>query len=147
MKWNWGTGIFIVIVMFLGACVAFIIYSQHQKWSMVEEDYYPKELRHEEKLVKMRNANALTMQLQVTLDKSNLTIRFPADFKGKGLAGNIDIYRPSDEKLDVILPVSVDTCLTQLIPLNKLSHGRYVVKVDWTSGGMGYFKEQDIFIP
>ena len=82
MKWNWGTGIFIVIVLFLGACFAFIIYSQRQKWSMVEEDYYPKELRHEEKLVKMRNANALSMQLEVRLDKSDMIIQFPADFHG-----------------------------------------------------------------
>ena len=147
MKWNWGTGILIVIVLFLGACVAFIIYSLNQTWSLVEEDYYPKELRHEEKLVKMRNANALIVQLQVVLDKSNLVVRFPADFQGKTLTGSIDIYRPSDEKLDVIVPVAVDTSLTQLISLHKLSRGRYVVKVDWTSGGKDYFKEQDIFIP
>ena len=147
MKWNWGTGIFIVIVLFLGACIAFIIYAQHQKWSLVEEDYYPKELRHEEKLVKMRNANALVMQLRVILDKPNLVIQFPADFRGMALTGNIDIYRPSDENLDVLLPVAVDTALTQLIPLNRLSHGRYVVKVDWTASEKDYYKEQDIFIP
>ena len=147
MKWNWGTGIFIVIVLFLGTCIAFIIYAHHQKWSLVEEDYYPKELRHEEKLGKMRNANALTMPLQVKLDKSNLIMQFPVDFRGKILAGKINIYRPSDEKLDVLIPVEVDTALTQLIPLRKLSHGRYVVKVDWTSKGKDYYKEQDIFIP
>ncbi len=147
MKWNWGTGIFIVIVIFLGACVAFIIYSQHETWSMVEEDYYPKELRHEEKLVKIRNANALTTKLLVTSDKSNLIIQFPVDFKGKTLTGNINIYRPSDEKLDLVLPASPDTSLIQLIGLNRLSKGRYVVKVDWSSGGMYYFTEQDVFIP
>ena len=147
MKWNWGTGIFVVIVLFVGACVVFIIYSQRQIYNMVEEDYYPKELRHEEKLVKMRNANALTTQLQLNLGKSNLILQFPADLQGKALTGNIDIYRPSDEKLDVMIPVAVDTSLTQLIPLSRLSHGRYVVKVDWTSEGKDYFKEQDIFIP
>jgi hypothetical protein len=136
-----------VIVLFLGACVAFIIYSQNEKWSMVEEDYYPKELRHEEKLVKIRNADALAMPLVIRLDKSYLVVQFPADFMGKTMTGNVHIYRPSDETLDVILPVSVDTTLIQLFPLNKLSKGRYVVKVDWASDGKGYFKEQDIFIP
>lgn len=147
MKWNWGTGIFIVIVLFLGACVSFIIYSQGQKWSLVEEDYYPRELRHEEKLVKMRNANALAVPLQVTMDKSNLIVQFPGDFRGQKITGSIDVYRPSDETLDVILPVAADTSLKQLVPLQKLTHGRYVVKVDWSSGGKDYFKEQDIFIP
>jgi len=147
MKWNWGTGIFIVIVLFLGACAAFIIYSQHQKWSMVEEDYYPKELRHEEKLVKMRNANALIAQLGVTLDTLNMILQFPVDFRGMKLTGSIDIYRPSDETLDLILPIAIDTALTQLIPLHKLSKGRYVVKVDWSSGRTNYFTERDVFIP
>ena len=147
MRWNWGTGILIVIVLFVGACVAFIIYAQRQKWSMVEEDYYPKELRHEEKLVKMRNANALTMQLAVKLDKSNLVVQFPVDFRGKRLTGNIDVYRPSDEHMDVIMPVAVDTSLAQRIPMEKFTKGRYVVKVDWTSEGKDFYKELDIFIP
>ncbi|MCX6306385.1 MAG: FixH family protein [Bacteroidetes bacterium] len=147
MKWNWGTGIFIVIVLFLGACVAFIIYAQHQKFNLTEEDYYPKELRHEEKLNKMRNANALAAQLQVMPGKSNLALQFPSDFRGKTLKGSIHIYRPSDENLDVILPVAVDTSLIQLIPMTRLSKGRYVVKVDWTSGGKDYYVERDIFIP
>lgn len=147
MKWNWGTGIFIVIVLFIGACVAFIIYTQSNKWSLVEEDYYPKELRHEEKLVKIRNTQGLSEPLQINLDKTYLILHFPGDFRGKAIKGTITIYRPSDEKLDVILPVGIDTSLTQLIPRHTLTQGRYVVKVDWTSAGKDYFKEQDIFIP
>jgi hypothetical protein len=147
MKWNWGTGIFIVIVLFLVACVAFIVYTQGEKWSLVEEDYYPKELRHEEKLVKMRNANALSEQLKVIIEKPNLVLTFPADLHGKAVTGSINIYRPSDETLDVIVPVAPDTALQQFIPLQKLRPGRYVVKVDWTTSGVNYFKELDIFIP
>ena len=147
MKWNWGTGIFIVIVIFMGLCAAFIIYAQRQRWSMVEEDYYPKELRHEEKLVKMRNANALTMQLQVKTGPSDLVVQFPVDFHGKRLTGNINIYRPSDEKLDMNLPIMADTSMAQAIPLNKLSKGRYVIKVEWSCEGKDYYREQDVFIP
>ena len=147
MKWNWGTGIFIVIGLFLGACAAFIIYSRGQKWSMVEEDYYPKELRHEEKLVKMRNANSLIDPLTITMEQENVVIRFPDEFKGKELKGKIDIYRPSDESLDLAIPFVPDTALVQLIPLKRLSRGRYVVKVEWSSEGKDFFKEQDIFIP
>ena len=147
MKWNWGTGIFIFIVLFIAACVVFIYYAVHQKWTMVEEDYSPKELRHEEKLVKMRNANALSEPLRVTLDSAGLVIRFPADFRGKTLSGNIDIYRPSDETLDVAMPVKADTALCQRVPILQLSHGRYVAKVDWIADGRGFYREVDVFIP
>jgi hypothetical protein len=147
MKWNWGTGILTVIIIFLAACAAFIIYSRSQKWSMVEDDYYSKELRHEEKLVRMRNANALSAQLQVTVRKSDLCLQFPADFKGKALRGSINIYRPSDEFLDVIIALAADTSLSQLIPLHKLSMGRYIMKVEWSSEGKDYYQEHDLYIP
>jgi hypothetical protein len=147
MRWNWGTGILIVIILFLGACVAFIIYSQGQKWNLVEEDYYARELRHEEKLIKMRNANALSMQLHVKIDSAGLIINFPGDFKGRLLTGNIDIYRPSDEKLDIRIPVAADTALIQRIPIHKLCRGRYILKVEWRSEGTDYYQEQDLYIP
>jgi len=147
MKLNWGSGIFLFIVLFLATCFAFIIYTTRERWSLVEEDYYPKELRHEEKLVKMRNANGLKGQLRFLMDKSNLILQFPADFHGKAITGKVDVYRPSDENLDLIIPVSVDTLLIQLIPLNKFSHGRYVIKVEWRSEGKDYYKELDIYFP
>jgi hypothetical protein len=147
MKWNWGTGVFIFILLFLGACVAFLLYAQRQKWNMVEDDYYAKELRHEEKLDKMRNANALTTPLVASLGKSDMVLQFPVELKGKKLSGTIHIYRPSDQDLDVILPVSADTALAQSIPLKRFRNGRYVVKVEWDSGEKSYYKELDIFIP
>jgi len=88
-----------------------------------------------------------TVQLMVKLDKSNLIIQFPSDFRGKSLTGTIDLYRPSAEKLDEIIPLAVDTSLSQCIPLRKLSAGRYVAKIDWSSEGKNYFKELDVFIP
>ena len=147
MKLNWGSGIFLFIGLFLAVCFAFIIYTARERWSLVEEDYYPKELRHEEKLVKMRNANGLKEQLQFKIDKSNLILQFPVDFRGKPMNGKVDVYRPSDETLDLIIPVSVDTSLVQFIPINKLIHGRYVVKVEWSSEGKDYYKELDVYIP
>jgi hypothetical protein len=146
MKFTWGSGIVLVIILFLIACGAFIIYSTGQKWSMVEEDYYPKELKYEEKLVKMRNANSLTEQVKVGVDSSFLVVKFPRDFRNKPFAGIITIYRPSDEKLDLRIPIAADTAMVQLIPVSRLVHGKYIVKVDWQSGSRGFYREQEVFI-
>ncbi len=147
MQWNWGTGVFIFIVLFLAACIAFIIYTRTERWSLVEEDYYPKELRHEEILVKMRNVSSLKDKLQVSYDAQNLVIRFPFDLKGLSLTGSVDMYRPSDETRDVILPVAVDTSLCMTIPMKRFIHGKYVLKADWVANGMGYYQETVVFIP
>jgi hypothetical protein len=147
MKLNWGTGIFLFIILFLLAAFSFIFYTSRQNYSLVEEDYYPKELRHEEKLVKMRNVNALKGQLRAETDKSNLVLHFPDDFRGKTVTGKVAVYRPSDESLDLAFPLAVDTSMIQLISLSKLAHGRYVVKAEWRSEEKDYYKELDVFIP
>jgi hypothetical protein len=147
IKWNWGTGIFIFIVFFMAACIAFLIYTHNQDWSLVEEDYYPKELRHEEKLVKMRNVSALTGQFRIAMEPSGLIIGFPADFRGSAMTGTVQIYRPSDEKLDIVLPVVLDSSLSMSIPASRLFHGKYVVKADWSANGKEYYLEKEVFVP
>ena len=147
MKFNWGTGIFIFIVLFVITCGVFLYYAATQRFSLVEEDYYPKELRYEEKLVKMRNVSALSETVRIGIESNQLAIRFPAYFRGKKIEGTIKVYRPSNENLDVNLPIAVDTALCCNIPLSRLSHGKYVVKVDWNSDGKGYYMENERFIP
>jgi nitrogen fixation protein FixH len=147
MKITWGTGIFIFIVIFLVACGIFLYYSRTQVWSMVEEDYYPKELRHEEKLVKMRNANALTPPMAITLGAGTVDILFPASFRGKVISGDIHVYRPSDETGDFHVKIQPDTALTCQIPFSDLKHGKYVIKVDWMADSTAYYQEQTVFIP
>ena len=147
MKFDWGKGILIVIILFLGACAAFIIYSRSVTWSLVEDDYYPKELRHEEVLIKKRNFNALAQPMEFQMTRGALNITFPPFFKGKLLTGHIQVYRPSDPNMDYLVPVAVDTSLVQTIPESKLKHGKYVIKVDWASSGTSYYKEYELFVP
>ena len=147
MKFNWGTGITIFIILFLCACAWFFIYAQHQRVVFVEDDYYPKELRYEEKLQKMRNANDLKGTFEIHIDKKFVTVKFPSDFKGKKIKGQMLIYRPSDDAKDITIPVSIDTAMMQYVPVNRLSRGKYIVKVEWTSYGKAYYKEQEIYIP
>lgn len=147
MKWNWGTGIFLFIVLFIAACFAFLYYARHQVWNLVEEDYYPKELRYEERLQATRNANALVPPVAITLGTENLEVGFPESFRGVALKGSILVYRPSDEKMDVTLPLGADTSLIKRIPVSRLARGRFVVKVEWTAAGKGFYTEKDIYVP
>ena len=147
MKWNWGTGIFLFIVLFMAACFAFLYYARHQVWNLVEEDYYPKELRYEERLQATRNANALVPPVAITLGKENLEVGFPEPFRGADMKGSILVYRPSDEKMDVRVQLTPDTSLVRRIPVSRLASGRFVVKVEWTASGKGYYVEKDIYVP
>ena len=101
MSFNWGRGIFLVIILFLGACAAFMIYSRTQKWTMVEEDYYPKELRHEEVLEKMRNFNSLQEPMLFQFTQNSLLRSNAREFETLqaklGMLGAISTYnKPMD---------------------------------------------------
>ena len=144
---NWGRSIFIFLLVFVIANVAFLLVTMNWDWSLVEEDYYPKELRHEELLVKKRNYNALSEKMTINLSAISLDIRFPEFFKGKRTSGQIHVYRPSDQKLDYLVPVRLDSTMVQSIPRQHLRHGNYIVKVEWYESGTGYYKEQELFIP
>ncbi len=147
MKFNWGTGITLFIILFLGACTWFFIYAQHQRIVFVEDDYYPKELKYEEKLQKMRNANELKDVFAIKVDQKNLAVKFPSDFKGIALTGTLLIYRPSDDGKDITVPVAIDTAMMQYFPVSRLSKGKYIVKAEWIAAGKSYYKEQEIYIP
>ncbi len=114
---------------------------------MVEEDYYPKELKHEQVLVKMRNYNSLSEPLTLHVNQLSVQIHFPVYFKGQKLGGHVQVYRPSDKNLDYLVPVSIDSTLVQSIPISHFRHGNYVIKIDWYASGKAYYKEQELFIP
>lgn len=133
--------------MFMAACIFFLIYSGTQKWSLVEDDYYPKELKHEEKLVKIRNVNDLKGQFKINVTKEEVTVCFPDDFRNQKITGTVHIYRPSDETLDFILQVNLDSLMTMHIPGSRFRHGKYLIKADWSGLSRNFYFEKEIFIP
>ncbi|MEI6884451.1 MAG: FixH family protein [Bacteroidota bacterium] len=146
MKFNWGTGIFIVIVLFMTACIAFFIFASRQDNSLVESDYYAKGLRYEEVIQKMRNTAALRELPGIHLDKNMLRIKYPSDLKGQTVQGKVYLYRPSNKKFDQFLTLAFDTALIQQIPSVILHKGMYIIKLDWTMNGKSYYFEKEISV-
>ena len=145
MKLNWGSGIFIFIIFFLVAVVAFIIYTSQQEYQLVEEDYYPKELRYGEKITMMENLNALGERIILAKTEDKIVVTFPQIFKGKTLQGKIHVYRPSDERQDFIVPVNIGPEGNQEIGTDKMIPGKYIFKIEWKLDSISYYQEE-IFI-
>ena len=147
IKFNWGTGIFIVIIIFL-ASVAFRIYlSYQQEINLVSSDYYPKGTNYQEQIDKEKNTSKLEGKVGVSLKPNNtIEILFPKDFQGRAVEGDIWVYRPSDYKKDHHFPIVPDDSLKQYVEIPDLMKGKYIVKLDWKSGEEGFYVEREIFI-
>jgi hypothetical protein len=60
------------------------------------------------------------------------------------IEGTVVLYRPSDERMDKVFAINLET-LEYLIPDEELRSGKWEVKLDWTVEGKAYyFKEQII---
>ena len=89
MKFNWGTGILLTIIFFFLAVVAFFIYSSNLDINLVEDNYYEKELVYQERIDRIKNAEAVGEKLEVSLDGNIFLVKFPAFFQGKKTEGHV----------------------------------------------------------
>jgi hypothetical protein len=141
IKFDWGTGIFIFIALFL-LTNAFVIYkSFQQKNDLVAEEYYPQGLEYQKQIDRFSKANALSGPIIISQNAQSLTITYPKDFKGKDIKGEVVFFRPSDETADFHDSIRFDTALIQQIPVQKMIAGKYIAKFFWKMDGKEYASE------
>ena len=144
LKISWGTGIFIAFVLFM-AFILFFVFSVQSDSSydneLVVEDYYKQERVLQERLDKEQNAAGLRQKLQVINTEDAVKIIFPEEFDPKLIQGKVSLYRPSAQKLDFEIPISLSSPYL-LIPKSGLAGGRWDIIVDWQYKGENYLNKQ-----
>lgn len=146
MKIGWGTGIVIVMAIFMSCILYFVIRVQSDaKYDnqMVLTDYYKYEMSLENEQDKERNANALATKVEINESENGVNISFPDEFDYNRIEGKISLYRPSDEKLDFEIPISLSSS-NLLIPRNVLADGRWDISIDWKYEGTEYLNKEKI---
>lgn len=146
MKFNWGHGIVLVMALAISGFLSLVFITSRERIDMVTEDYYPKELKYEDQIDKIKNYNALAGKIVVNVDQSVL-ILFPKDVgpadKVKGL---IHFYRPSDKNLDIEEEISLNQSYSMSFPKEQFSEGKYELIIEWSVGEKSYLSKQDIYV-
>jgi hypothetical protein len=144
IKFNWGTGIFIFIALFLLAC-SFVIYKSFQERNdLVVEEYYPQGLEYQKQIDRFANANSLTGKIEITEVLDGLQITYPKELKGKDVKGQVIFFRPSDENADFRDSIQFDTVMVQRISLQQKIKGKYIAKFFWTMDGKEFAHESTV---
>lgn len=141
---NWALGITVLYVGFALFMVGFLVVSTFHKVDLVEDNYYDKEIAYQQHIDKVKRTKALVHPLTWKRENKTLVLQFPKDLGNLG--GTIKLYRPSDAKHDLILPVNPDESGVQGISLSALERGLWRMRVDWKSGNVTYYNEDVIFI-
>jgi len=147
MKINWGTGIFIFYSCFAMSLFFQVYKSTQYDHHLVVEDYYAKDLAYQSTFDKLKNSMSLKTPLTIEHQQpiQQVDLAFPKDFKV--VAGSILLYRASDKKADIRLPIKVDAHNNMTINIETLQMGRWKVEVDWTADGTAYLNRKKIEIP
>jgi len=137
MKFNWGTGIFAFLALFLIGSAAFIIFAVSQDVNLVHKDYYEKGVDYTEQM----NVDARSVQYKdafsVQLTDDFLKIKIEETLAAKIDSGSVLLFRPSSSKNDITVQVEKSANLVQVSKKNLIS-GRYILKFSWYSGGLKY---------
>ncbi|WP_026704376.1 FixH family protein [Flavobacterium soli] len=144
MKINWGTSIVIAFGLFMAFILFFVFKVQSNPEydnELVVEDYYKHDARFQEEMQKIQSAEDLTVKPKIEAFEKGIKITFPSQFNPKNIKGKVSLYRPSNQKLDFEIPISLSDS-TLLIPENKLVGGRWDITLNWEYEGKEFqFKE------
>ena len=146
MKFNWGHGIVLAIIIFVAGMGLMVFITYQHSINLVHEDYYPRELEHQTMIDKRNNALKLENNVSIGYQDKIIEISFPDVFDFTKLKGEIQLFRPSSGKQDVFILIRTDDQGKQKIFADALEKGKYIVKVEWEYEGIFYFSEKEIYI-
>lgn len=147
IKWHWGWGIAVFYSIFVLIFIGVLFFSFRQDNSLVVDDYYQQDITYQEHKDKVARYRALSEELTHTYDAEAhaVLLQFPSDVTDP--AGEVHFYRPSSARQDYRVPLQLDGEGRQQIPVSRLIPGQWQMKVEWVSGGKGYFTESQLIIP
>lgn len=147
MKINWGTGIVIAFVLFISFILFFVFLVQSNpdyENELVTREYYKKEATVQGDIEKQQNALQLEENVSFKKTEEGIVVSFPKDFKPENISGKVILYRPSNQKLDFEMPISISTPYL-LIPKNSLVGGLWDITVDWEYDSVTYMKKETMY--
>jgi hypothetical protein len=147
-KTNWGTGIAIVIVLFLVFTIAqVLVIHNYVDYDLVEEEYYAAEIKYQTQIEKIKRAKNLDEPLNIKINNETIEFTFPSIFNSTSILGNIFFYKPSDDLLDKNVPIKLDDKNYMAFSTKDLASGLWKIKVDWEVEGVTYFNEEFLMVP
>lgn len=143
---NWGAGLALGMTGFIAFIMFFVITMLSDKkyeHDLVTEDYYGAELHYQQDINAEENAFALPEKVKIERDDKGWMIIFP-ESQLEGVKGAVQLYRPSNKKLDFTIPLTATEGNSLRVPAEKLLQGRWNINLSWTKDGKEYLVRKEL---
>jgi nitrogen fixation protein FixH len=145
-KLNWGWRIAIFYMSFAAFMLFLVGKTLQEKTELVSTDYYAKELAFQDHIDKQERTRQLTEQLDWNVSANKVSLKFPSQFNAQEIKAYVTFYRPSDSSKDITVEVFPDSTGNCTVSSEKLEHGVYTMKIEWSASNNGYYNESTIKI-
>ncbi len=143
-EFNWGTGIALTLVLFVGL-MSFMVYkAMQQDFDLVTEDYYAEELDYQNVINQKRNALLLTDSAVIRVMEKEIVLNLPKDFEGKTKSFTALMYCEKEADNDFKFESAATTQNSFLIPFKKITTGKWIAKVKLQCEGVDYYFDPEI---
>ncbi len=146
IKFNWGTGIFITIIVMISWLGFLVSKAFDYKINIDSDDYYERGLVHSIQMERIQRSLLYKNDFSVIQKGEFVTIKYPTYFEGKNMSGELWFYRPSDYELDKKITALNQNKNTQDIHNQHFTKGRFLVRATLQVDSLSYFFEQEIII-
>lgn len=147
MKFNWGTGILIFLIIFLLACAAFIIFASRQQENLVHKDYYEKGVDYSQQMNVDKRSKPYAHSFGTKSTDQFFVVDIDEVLVSKIDSGTIHMFRPSDKTKDIKTTFNKDDkILSPQFQFDKkaLLNGRYILKFTWYMENTKYEVRQPV---
>jgi hypothetical protein len=144
MKFNWGHGIVMVLVLYGGLMIFMVYQSTQQRFDLVTEEYYNTEDSYQERQTRKLRGYKVDGKLNVTRKLEGIEVSLPEGLSSDMIEGTLTFYSPTDKYLDFEVDLIKGEKI-QFVDRLDLPGGRWTVKVD-IPGDSGFYFEENVFL-
>lgn len=142
---NWGKWIVVSFLLFVAFIGTLVVVCVRQDISLVTKDYYQDELAYQDQLDRLNNTNGLVQKPSIEVMADDyLRISF-AQFSEME-KGKLQLFCPSNAKLDKHFSVGASIENQQYFTINNLPKGMYRARLQWTMKGKEFYLEEIIYL-
>lgn len=142
MKFNWGHGITIFIVLFMAFIVTLVVKTFNHNADLVQDDFYEQEVLFDGKKESISNYKNLDFKVEINQIPEGVQIKFPEGYKVDN--GTIQFYKADNMSHDKNYDLKLDTSYCHTLPYEDFVVGRYEVNIKWSVDGKAYLHQSDI---
>lgn len=135
-------------VLAIIATVIWVSFAVRQRTDLVRADYYEQEIRHQEQIEREARTQPVRGQLRAEYDLAQkaIVLALPSEHARRPVTGTVQLYRPSDARLDRQFELSIDAAGVQKLDARALRAGLWKLKVKWSVNGQEFFFDQPVVV-